>query len=329
MVMGMNPFMGQPQANLGQVSDATLLALSQQGNPQFSHAALMEQASAQRHMQEMAQQRNIEVPKVNFYPSRHPDPRKARRQDIKQAYRLLRPTKRSMFDPRRWLGSKYRYNHDTGMCVVDGCNVKELIQYDNLYARICDEESGRSLWEMYWQNPVTGEPAAFLASDGVMGGRQMRGTYCPEHLHLYHLACKWEEEEEKELEMQPSRLRDKVKKGVSFVTVPVSTIAGTDTGPKHPMVTKYEPFFAEITVDARNTEGIDVIHHYSPITGQNKTTHIMFNMEIFEKELMEMSQPTPAFQDILQAQAEYVANQQAQVQPPLPVQPEIATEGQV
>ena len=120
-----------------------------------------------------------------------------------------------------------------------------------------------------------------------------------------------------------------MKIGVSFVTVPVSTIAGTDTGPKHPLVTKYEPFFAEITADARNTEGIDVIHHYSPITGQNKTTHIMFNMEIFEKELMEMSQPTPAFQDILQAQAEYVANQQAQVQPPLPVQPEIPLEGQV
>ena len=29
----------------------------------------------------------------------------------------------------------------------------------------------------------------------------MRGTYCPEHLHLYHLLCKWEAEEEKEAEI--------------------------------------------------------------------------------------------------------------------------------
>ena len=25
----------------------------------------------------------------------------------------------------------------------------------------------------------------------------MRGTYCPEHMHLYHLLCKWEAEEDK------------------------------------------------------------------------------------------------------------------------------------
>ena len=27
--------------------------------------------------------------------------------------------------------------------------VKELIKYDNLYAKITDEVSGKSLWEMY------------------------------------------------------------------------------------------------------------------------------------------------------------------------------------
>ena len=93
MVMNMNPFYSQQQPNLGQVNDATLMALSQQGNPNFSHAALMEQAAAQQQMQRMSIEKNIEVPKVNFYPSRHADPRKARRADIRQAYRLLRPTK--------------------------------------------------------------------------------------------------------------------------------------------------------------------------------------------------------------------------------------------
>ena len=81
--------------------------------------------------------------------------------------------------------------------------MKELIQYDNLYARISDEENGRTLWDMYWQNPVTGEPEAFIAREGVTSGRRMRAIYCPEHLHLYHLLCKWEEEEDKEEEMKP------------------------------------------------------------------------------------------------------------------------------
>ena len=131
--------------SLSHLNEAAMMAMAQQGNPQFNQAAIIEQATAQQQMQQLATQKNLEVPKVNFYPSNHPDPRKARRQDIKQAYKLLRPTKRSIFDPRRWLGSPYRYTKDSGVCVVDGCNVKELIEYDNLYSRITDEETGRSL----------------------------------------------------------------------------------------------------------------------------------------------------------------------------------------
>tara|TARA_R100000005_G_C4981705_1_gene191299 strand:+ start:395 stop:1345 length:951 start_codon:yes stop_codon:yes gene_type:complete len=309
----------QPQQNLGQVNEATIMALSQQGNPGFTHAALLEQAAAQQQMQQMATERNIEVPKVNFYPSRHPDPRKARKQDIKQAYRLLRPTKRSILDPRRWGWSNYRYNKDSAVCVVDGCNVMELIQHDNLYARITDEETGKSLWELYWQNPITGEPEAFVAREGVTSGRKMRGTYCPEHLHLYHLLCKWEAEEERENEMKPSRFRDKVKKGVSMVSVPVAAVAPT-TGPTHPLITKYEPFFADIAADARKSKGITMQHYSNPSTGENDITTITFDMRMFQKELLEMAQPTQAFQEVL--------NQQAQNVQPAPVAPELQQEAQ-
>ena len=309
----------QPQQNLGQVNEATIMALSQQGNPGFTHAALLEQAAAQQQMQQMATERNIEVPKVNFYPSRHPDPRKARKQDIKQAYRLLRPTKRSILDPRRWGWSNYRYNKDSAVCVVDGCNVMELIQHDNLYARITDEETGKSLWELYWQNPITGEPEAFVAREGVTSGRKMRGTYCPEHQHLYHLLCKWEAEEERENEMKPSRFRDKVKKGVSMVSVPVAAVAPT-TGPTHPLITKYEPFFADIAADARKSKGITMQHYSNPSTGENDITTITFDMRMFQKELLEMAQPTQAFQEVL--------NQQAQNVQPAPVAPELQQEAQ-
>jgi hypothetical protein len=320
MVMGLNPFVPQTQPNLGQVNEATLMALSQQGNPQFTHAALLEQAAAQQQMQKMAMERNIEVPKVNFYPSRHASPWKARRQDIKQAYRLLKPTKRSLFDPRRYI-SKYRYNKDTSICCVDGCHVKELIQYDNLYSRISDEETGRTLWEMYWQNPVTGEPEAFIAREGVTSGRRMRATYCPEHLHLYHLLCRWEEEEDKEAELNPNRFRDKVKKGVSIVTVPVAAIAGSRQEPLHPLITKYEPFFAEISADARNSKAINIAHYSDPETGENDLTQITFDMRQFKKELLAMNQPTQAFQEVL--------NQQPQVIQPTAIVPEPMQEGQV
>ena len=84
MMNNLNPFYAtQQQQNIGQMNEAALMALAQQGNPQFTHAALLEQQAAQQQMQRVALEKNIEVPKVNFYPSRHADPRKARRSDIK------------------------------------------------------------------------------------------------------------------------------------------------------------------------------------------------------------------------------------------------------
>ena len=87
----------------------------------------------------------------------------------------------------------------------------------------------------------------------------MRGTYCPEHMHLYHLLCKWEAEEDKIREANPSRLRDRVKRGVSVVTVPITSITKKDPTP--PFLEKYEPFFAELEKDSRNTDGISILHY--------------------------------------------------------------------
>jgi hypothetical protein len=285
----------RPQQNL---TEAELAILASQGNNQLTQAALQEMLMAQQGMQQAAQVGNIEVPKVNFYPSRHADPRKARRKDIKQAYKLLQPAKRSIFNPVRLLfGRKYRYAKDTGTCVVDGCNCANLIQHDNLYMRICDDETGRSLWEMYWQNPVTGQPEAFVAQDNVTSGRKLKGTYCPEHMHLYHLLVKWEAEEDKQSEMNPSRLRDKVKRGVSIVTVPISSVKKDDPTPA--MLKKYEPFFEELERDAGKTKGINVLHYANPATGQNDVTMVVFDLRIFQMELQQMNMPTQAFQELL------------------------------
>jgi len=287
------------QANLGNVNQAHLMALSQQGNESLTYAALMEQANAQEAMQQAANENNLQVPKVNFYPSRHADPHKARRKDIKQAYKLLTPSKRHIVNPVRWaLGRKYNYNKQSHICVIDGCDCSVLIQHDNLYAKISDDDSGRSLWEMYWQNPVTGEPEAFVAMERITSGRKMRGTYCPEHMHLFHLLCKWETEQDRMDESNPKRLRDRVKQGVSIVTVPIATMTKKDPTPT--MLKKYEPFFAELEKDSRKTKGINVNHYTNPLTGENDITTVSFDLRIFQHEMALEQQATPAFQALVQ-----------------------------
>ncbi len=289
------------QYNLGDANTAHIYALSQQGNSTLSHEALMQQATAQAAMRDMQTEKNLEVPKVNFYPSRHPDPHKARKKDIKQAYKLLTPSKRAWYNPLRWIwGRKYRYDKQTSMCVIDGCDCATLIQHDNLYHKIRDEDTNKSLWELYWQNPINGQPEAFTAKEKVTSGRKMRGTYCPEHMHLYHLLCKWEAEEDKIRESNPKRLRDRVKKGVSVVTVPISSITKKDPTP--PFLEKYEPFFAELEKDSRKSNGISILHYKNPSTNINDVTMIVFDLRIFQEELNAMNQPTAAFQQMMMGQ---------------------------
>lgn len=280
----------QNDMNLANMSQAHLAALGQQGNP--SHEQLLEMQAAQQGMKQVAEKQNIEVPKVNFYPSRHPDPRKARKQDIRQARKLLRPTKRSIFNPLRWVwGHKYRYNRQSNLCVIDGCNCEELIKYDNLYSKICDEESGKSLWEMYWRNPVTQTPEAFVAREQVTNGRKMKGTYCPEHLHLYHLLCKWESEADKDHNKTRTGMKEMVKKGVSTVAVPISIVKKKDNTPE--FLKKYEPFFVELEKDSKSQPGINLLHYKNPETGINDVTMIVFDLRLFQKEIM-ATQPTLA-----------------------------------
>lgn len=280
----------QNDANLANMSQAHLVALGQQGNA--SHEQLLEMQSAQQGMRNMADKQNIEVPQVNFYPSRHPDPRKARKQDIKQARRLLTPTKRRLLNPLRWVwGLKYRYNRQSNLCVIDGCDCEELIKHDNLYAKICDEEDGRSLWELYWKNPVTGTPEPFVAREQVTNGRKMKGTYCPEHLHLYHLLCKWESEADKDHGKTKLGMREMVKKGVSTIAVPIALVKKKDNTPE--LLKKYEPFFVELEKDSKSQPGISLLHYQNPETNMNDVTMIVFDLRLFQQEIL-AQQPTLA-----------------------------------
>ena len=273
----------QSDASLATMSQAHLMALSQQGNA--SHEQLLEMQAAQQGMRDMAGKQNIVVPKVNFYPSRHPDPRKARKQDIRQARRLLTPTKRGLLNPFRWVWTfKYRYNRQSNLCVIDGCNCEELIRYDNLYAKITDEETGKSLWELYWRNPVTQTPEPFVAREKVTNGQKMKGTYCPEHLHLYHLLCKWEAENDKDHNTTKTGMKEMVKKGVSTVAVPIAVVKKKDNTPE--FLKKYEPFFMELEKDSKSHPGITISHYQNPETGLNDITTVTFDLRMFQKEVL-------------------------------------------
>jgi hypothetical protein len=258
---------------LGNQTQSDLLRLAAQTNMPL--AQLQQQAMAQAAMQQ--QSGVVEVPQVNFYPSRHSNPIKARRKDIKQAYRLLKPTKRHIASPRRWwFGGQYRYNTNTMRCCIDGCDVENLIRLaGNIYEQISDEEVGKSLWQLYWHNPVTNEPQGFVAKESVTSGRNMRGTYCPEHMHLYHMLTKWEHEEEAEQESKVGTLKAKLKKGVSIVVIPISTIKKQDNTP--PQLSQYEPFFAMLERD-----NIPIVRMNNAATGSNEITMIIFDMKQFQ-----------------------------------------------
>jgi len=257
--------------------ESELMNLAAQSN--MTVQQLQSAAQAQGAMQAAAEdQPHIEIPKVNFYPSRHPKPVKRRRQDIKQAYRLLKPMKRHPFSPRRWwFGGKHRYAKNTGQCCVDGCNVEYLLRtIGNVYDEIRDEDTGKSLWELYFVDAVTEQPRAFLAREGVTSGRTMNATYCPEHLHLYHLLCKWEAEEEEEQEAGTGTLRDKLRRGVSTVVVPISVVREKDNTPDK--LVKYEEFFRMARKD-----GIPIMHFNNKETGLNDLTLVVFDMRQFQR----------------------------------------------
>ena len=101
--------------------------------------------------------------------------------------------------------------------------------------------------------------------------------------------------------MKPSRFRDKVKKGVSIVTVPVSTL--TSTEPTMPeLVQKYEPFFQEGEKDANRTKGINVWHVPRNWYGPSPWSSLY---EVIQKEAQEQALATQqAFNTVLNQQAQ-------------------------
>jgi hypothetical protein len=196
---------------------------------------------------------------VDFVMSNHPNPRKARSSNIKQAVKLLRPTRRSIISPRRWwFGGRYLYTKPF-QCVVDGCS--------------CMNADYGDLFDQYFRDPVTMRPSPFRPWTGVLpgSGRQMQGTFCPQHLMLYHKLVEWLEQEDQDA--SPGLLAKLSKRGVAFV--PVKRHA---SDPKaHPLLVKWTPVFLEAQKD-----GIGIQHYRNPQTGENDLTTLTFDNRVLQ-----------------------------------------------
>jgi len=211
------------------------------------------------------------VPVVDFAFSPHPDPVKARRQNIKRAMKALKPTKRWFAIPGfaliPFLG-RHRYKHTDSphRCVVDGADCRQL-DYGELF-------------DQYFRDPNTMQVETFHPTTGVIPGRgrKLGGTYCPQHMQLYHLMNEWIEQESHDSDT--GFFKQMKKKGVSFVPVKRNT-------PKdqHPLIVKWTPAFIEAQKD-----GIPIMHYKNPVTGENDLTMIVFDNRVLESTMPQTTQ---------------------------------------
>jgi len=197
---------------------------------------------------------NDVVTQVDFRLSDHPNPKKARKKNIKAAIKALKPDNRFFLSPKRWTRGKFRHTkpHE---CVIDGID--------------CTHGDYGDLWEQYFVDPHTMEPKPFQPTSGVLPlrGRGLNGTYCPQHMMLYHNLMEWIEQEEEE---DTGFFTKMAKKGVAFVP-----IIRPPEAPEHPTIVKWTPYIQEMLKD-----GIQIVHYKNPITGENDITMLVFDNRV-------------------------------------------------
>ena len=199
------------------------------------------------------------MPVIEFTFSSHPDPLKARKQNIKNAIRTLKPVKRftGLFG--------YKYNSAAFRCVVTGVDCREMDYGD--------------LFNQYFRDAQTLAVISFHPWTGVLEGkgRQLSGTYCPQALQLYHLLQEWLEQNAQE--NKSGFFKAMKKKGVKFIPIKKGA-----KKVEHPLIVKWTPAFFEAQRD-----GLPVIHYTNPVTGKNDITMIVFDNRLLESTMPQNS----------------------------------------
>lgn len=174
------------------------------------------------------------VAQVDFAFSMHTDDKKRRRQNISRAIKALKPTKRSILSPRRWwFGGKWAHRLPT-QCCIDGVDCSNA-DYGDL--------------RNHYMRDVNGKMKKFQPWSGVLEGKgvPVPGTYCPQHLMLYHKLSEWLIEEDAEAD--PRLLTKMMKRGITYIPV-----VKKRKQPEPALVQKWEP----VMLEARN-DGIPIL----------------------------------------------------------------------
>tara|TARA_B100000035_G_scaffold185608_1_gene158343 strand:- start:7258 stop:8034 length:777 start_codon:yes stop_codon:yes gene_type:complete len=187
------------------------------------------------------------APVIDFDFSKHPDPVKARKKNIKQAVKTLKPVRRSI----GILG--YKYNSKPYECVVTGVDCRTQ-DYGDLRKEFLLDDRGRPVQFTPWSGVVPGR------------GRPMTGTYCPQALQLFKLLSEWMEQEERENER--GFFRQMRKKGVSFIP-----IKKPEAKPQTPLSQKWGEAFVEAEKD-----GIPVVR-VKDSYGRNRISLLVFDYD--------------------------------------------------
>ncbi len=205
---------------------------------------------------------NAVVPIVEWEFSQTGDPIKDRRRNIKNAIKALKPVKRWFAVPGfgfiPFLGrAQWKYS-DGNRCVIDGAD--------------CSALDYGELWDEYFRDPTTGAIRPFRPWTGVLPGKgtQLSGTYCPQHMQLYHLLMQWIDQEA--AENDKGFFKRMKKKGVSFIPVRREERVHT-----HPIMQKWEQAFIEAKKD-----GIPIMHYRNPLTGENDLTILVFDNRLLQ-----------------------------------------------
>jgi hypothetical protein len=203
------------------------------------------------------------VPVIEFEFSEHPNPQRARRQNIKRALKALKPIKRWFavpgFSLLPFLGrSRFKYNAEAYRCVIDGADCRHLDYGD--------------LFDIYFRDEHSKVVSPFRPWSGVLSGKGflMAGTYCPQHMQLYHLLMEWIEQEA--IESDKGFFKRLKKKGVAFIPIKRSPQKS-----EHPLIVKWEQAFIEAKKD-----GIPIMHYKNPTTGKNDITLLIFDNRVLE-----------------------------------------------
>lgn len=302
---------------LAGLTDEQLQQLSQQSGiafPMLKQQQMAEMASSAGQLPGDDENTQM-VPTVEIKLHSNPkNPAKARRKNIKMLRKILRP-------PRYWFGlfSIYRYNGSTecACCGVD-CN-RFMEGGDSAYAHIIDEDTRKSLADIYWYDEDTGKYKKPHARTHGDIGDELNSTLCPAHLHIYHTLRKLVQEDE----LAGEGISRPVSQGTKFMRVPgLPSIHKNRNRSTTDSLIKYEPFFKMIQQDVQYQKGITLTQHPNPLSGVADLVTVTFDLRALQLQDLQRQNSTigvPAINNAVPQQ------QQTNVSSPNP-QPEAGTQ---